>query len=65
MFPRVKRSELDLQAIGRELLERKTELEGELTTADADDSGESLDDDEDDSGSGRSRGGMAARDDDE
>ena len=65
MFPRVKRSGLDLQAIGRELLERKTELEGELTTADADDSGESLDDDEDDSGSGRSRGGMAAREDDE
>ena len=64
MFPRVKRSELDLQAIGRELLERKTELEGELT-ADAEDSGESLDDDEDDRGSGRSRGGMAARDDDE
>ena len=65
MFPRVKRSGLDLQAIGRELLERKTELEGELTTADADDSGESLDDDEDDSGSGRSRGCMAAREDDE
>jgi hypothetical protein len=64
MFPRAKRSELDLQAIGAELLERKTELEGELATAldDADDSSEGLDgDDDEDSGSGRSRGGMAAR----
>jgi hemerythrin superfamily protein len=64
MFPRVKRSDLDLQAIGAELLERKTELEGELATAldDADDSSEGLDgDDDEDSGSGRSRGGMAAR----
>ena len=68
MFPRVKRSELDLQAIGRELLQRKTELEGELATAlDEGDTGESLDsdDDEDSGGPGRSRGGMAARDDDE
>jgi iron-sulfur cluster repair protein YtfE (RIC family) len=64
MFPRVKRSDLDLQAMGTELLERKTELEGELETAleDADDSSEGLDgDDDEDSGSGRSRGGMAAR----
>jgi hemerythrin superfamily protein len=64
MFPRVKRAELDLQAIGRELLERKTELEGELATA-LDDADESLDDDDEESGSGRSRGGMAAREDDE
>lgn len=64
MFPRVKRAELDLEAIGRELLERKSELEGELADAleDADDAG---DDDEEGSGSGRSRGGMAARDEDE
>jgi hemerythrin-like domain-containing protein len=62
MFPRVKRSDLDLQAMGSELRERKTELEGELATAleDGDDSSEADGDDED-SGSGRSRGGMAAR----
>ena len=64
MFPRVKRSDLDLQAIGSELRERKTELEGELATA-LDDTDEALDgDDEDSGGSGRSRGGMAARKDD-
>ncbi|HET7202939.1 MAG TPA: hemerythrin domain-containing protein [Steroidobacteraceae bacterium] len=64
MFPRVKRTELDLQAIGRELMERKLELESELASAMTDaDSGE-LESDEEDagSGSGRSRGGMAARD---
>ena len=33
MFPRVRRAELDLEAIGRELLERKTELEAELQDA--------------------------------
>ena len=37
MFPRVKRAELDLEAIGRELMERKTELESELASATADD----------------------------
>ena len=65
MFPRVKRSELDLEAIGRELMERKLELESEIATAmDEDDSGEALEVDEDDEqpGKGRSRGGMAARD---
>jgi hemerythrin superfamily protein len=64
MFPRVKRSELDLEAIGRELMERKVELESEISTAMAeDDSGEALDvdDDDEDTGKGRSRGGMAAR----
>ena len=67
MFPRVKRAELDLQAIGRELLERKTELEGELATA-LDEAGEATadaDDEDEQGGSGRSRGGMAARDDDD
>ena len=60
MFPRAKRADLDLDAIGRELLERKTELEGELTSA----GGDSTDDDDEDAGTtgGRSRGGMAARD---
>lgn len=68
MFPRVKRAEMDLEAIGRELLERKTELESELARALAEnDSGETLeaDEDDEDTSSGRSRGGMAARDDDE
>jgi hemerythrin superfamily protein len=67
MFPRAKRAELDLAAIGRELQQRKTELEGEIATATIDDSDESdaASDDEDDSGTDRSRGGMAARDDDE
>ena len=66
IFPRVKRAEIDLETLGRELLERKTELEGELESALADDDGETAVDDEDeddeDSGPGRSRGGMAARD---
>src|SRR5512134_1602046 len=68
MFPRVKRAEMDLEAIGRELLERKTELESELARALAEnDSGETLeaDEDDEDTSPGRSRGGMAARDDDE
>ena len=71
MFPKVKRAELDLTAIGRELMARKSELEGELASALAepeDEPGEtsSADEDEEDSGTGgRSRGGMAARDDDE
>ena len=71
LFPRVKRAELDLEAIGQELLARKQELEAELAAAAVeDDSGEataSADDDEDedeDSGADRKRGGMAARDDD-
>jgi hemerythrin superfamily protein len=64
MFPRVKRAELDLEAIGRALMERKLELEGELAGA-TDDDGEPLeaDDEDEGTGSGRSRGGMAARDD--
>jgi hemerythrin superfamily protein len=62
MFPRVKRADVDLDALGRELLERKAELEAELQAAapqasTEDDSG---DDDTDEEG-GRSRGGMAAR----
>jgi hemerythrin-like domain-containing protein len=61
MFPRVKRGELDLEAIGRELMERKAELESELGSAMADDDSADADD-EDEQGSGRSRGGMAARD---
>jgi hemerythrin superfamily protein len=66
IFPRVKRTELDLEAIGRELMERKAELESELASAMAeDDSGDLVDSDDEDEdqegGSGRSRGGMAAR----
>jgi len=61
MFPRVRRAELDLVAIGRELLARKTELESELAAAVADESDDAIDDDEAPD-SGRSRGGMAARD---
>lgn len=64
MFPRVKRSEIDLEALGRELLARKTELEAELqaSTADAADSDDiDIDSDEDEGESDRSRGGMAAR----
>jgi hemerythrin superfamily protein len=62
MFPRVKRSELDLEALGKELLARKTELEAELQgsmAAESDATEADVDDDE--SESGRSRGGMAAR----
>jgi hemerythrin-like domain-containing protein len=68
MFPRARRSGLDLQALGRDLLERKTELERDLASAleTDDDSGETLDaDDDEDGASGRSRGGMAAREDDD
>jgi len=60
IFPRAKRADLDLEAMGRELQQRKTELEAELasTTGDAD----LADEDEDDgTRGGRSRGGMAAR----
>jgi hemerythrin superfamily protein len=59
IFPRAKRAGLDLVALGRELLERKTELEGEL----ADEAGQHDTDSEDESagtGGRRSRGGMAA-----
>ena len=65
MFPRVKRTSLDLEAIGRELLERKQELEAELASAMAGDAaGDAADGDDDEQGeAGRSRGGMAARDD--
>ena len=63
MFPRVKRSDIDLEALGKELLERKTELEAELQAAMPGDSGASDDTDESDEGEdeGRSRGGMAAK----
>jgi hemerythrin superfamily protein len=57
IFPRARRSELDLEQLGRELTERKTELEGELSATESD-----VEDDESDDESGRSRGGMAARD---
>ena len=62
MFPRVKRTELDLAALGRELQARKQEIEAELGTAIADEA--RFDDDEsetDDEATGQSRGGMAAR----
>lgn len=65
MFPRVKRAGLDLAAIGQELLARKTELESEIASAvaeDADDETLAADEDDEDGESGRSRGGMAARD---
>jgi len=62
MFPRVRRAELDLAAIGQELLARKTELETELAAAVEDESDDAIEDDEAPE-SGRSRGGMAARDD--
>jgi len=65
MFPRAKRAELDLEALGQELLARKTELESELASAAGDESDESSDDEEEGGESGRSRGGMAAREKDE
>lgn len=60
MFPRVKRAEIDLEALGRELLERKTQLEAELKSGS---SAASMDEDEVAAavGEGESRGGMAAR----
>ena len=61
MFPRVKRTELDLVALGSELQARKQEIEAELGAAMADES--RADDDEsgtEDEPSGQSRGGMAA-----
>lgn len=62
MFPRVKRSGLDLEALGKELLARKTELEAELQgSIEAGFDSTEADVDDDESQSGRSRGGMAAR----
>lgn len=62
MFPRVKRSDIDLEAMGKELLARKTELEAELQSgAPVDGDAETEDEDDDTGESGRSRGGMAAR----
>lgn len=72
MFPRVKRSELDLEAMGQEMLARKTELEAELQTAMATGIGaaaagsaagsDELDEEGSDDGeTDQSRGGMAAR----
>lgn len=68
MFPRVRRAQIDLEALGRELDERKQELEAEMAVA-TDEAGfdvaaDDEDGDEDDD-AGRSRGGMAARADDE
>jgi hemerythrin superfamily protein len=78
MFPRVRKAGLDLQALGQELLERKTELESELGSAADDSSGTRAltddadvdavavdDDEEDEGGPERSRGGMAASERDE
>jgi hemerythrin superfamily protein len=66
MFPRVKRSDIDLEALGQELLARKTELEAELQAAmggavDASDIEDVEDDSGDDGTTGQTRGGMAAR----
>ena len=63
IFPRVKRAGVDLEALGKELLARKTELEAQPQAsmpADDFDADES-EDDEEEVGRGRSRGGMAAR----
>jgi len=63
IFPRVRRAELDLEAMGTELLERKTELESELQDAITDQADE-LDESAGSGGQkGRSRGGMAASED--
>lgn len=62
MFPRVKRAGLDLEAMGKELLARKTELEAELqAAAPGAAASDDADDADEDAGGGRSRGGMAAR----
>ena len=61
MFPRVRRAELDLEALGRELLERKTELQAELQDAMVDESDESDEAADAAAQRGRSRG-MAASD---
>jgi hemerythrin-like domain-containing protein len=62
MFPRVKRGQLDLQVIGRELMERKQELESELGNATPDEDSSESDEEDEGTRSGSSRGGMAARD---
>jgi hemerythrin superfamily protein len=59
IFPRVRRAELDLVAMGQELLDRKSELEVELQDAMVDESDEAH---TASSTKGRSRGGMAASD---
>jgi len=62
MFPRVKRTELDLMALGAELQARKQELETELGNAMTDESPADVDEIETDYEiAGQSRGGMAAR----
>ena len=65
IFPRVRRAKLDLHAMGQELQERKSELQAELQDTMADQS----DDLDETARSGgqreRSRGGMAARDDED
>ena len=58
IFPRVRRSDLDLAAMGQELVDRKSELELELQEAIVDESDEATAT----TGTGRSRGGMAASD---
>jgi hemerythrin superfamily protein len=58
IFPRVRRAELDLAAMGQELLDRKSELEVELQDAMVDESDQPMTT----SSTGRSRGGMAASD---
>lgn len=64
LFPRAKRSALDLEALGRELEGRRAELDQQMrpATDDGDDDGgygeEAA---EDDGATGNSRGGMAAR----
>jgi hemerythrin superfamily protein len=64
IFPRVRRAELDLEAMGKELLERKMELEAELQDAMTDQADETDEAAGTGGQKGRSRGGMAALDDD-
>ena len=61
LFPRVKRAQLDLDELGRELQARKQELEAELRAAMTEEPGTDDDREADDGASDRSRGGMAAR----
>jgi hypothetical protein len=62
MFPRVKRSDIDLEALGKELLERKMELEAELqAAAPADTASDDTDESDEGEDEGRARGGMAAK----
>ncbi len=61
LFPRVKRSEIDLDALGKELRVRKQELEAGFKASMTGESGAVDDDGEADDGTfGRTRGGMAA-----